>query len=72
MSFNTNSSKLVQEILFSRKLHKVSHPKLLFSNVDVLQTNSQKHLGVVLDSKSNFHNHLDLLKPGKLLVIDVS
>ena len=72
MSFNTNSSKLVQEILFSRKLHKVSHPKLLFNNVDVLQTNSQKHLGVVLDSKSTFRNHLDLLKPGKLLVIDVS
>ena len=39
MSFNPDLSKQTQEVLFSRKLHKVSR-KLFFNNVDVPQTNS--------------------------------
>ena len=31
-----------------------------FVNADVSQSNSQKHLGVVLDSKFKFHDHLDI------------
>ena len=49
MNFNTDPSKQAQEVLFSRKLQKVLHPNLFFNNSDVSQTNSQKHLGVVLD-----------------------
>ena len=39
----------------------MSHPKLFFNNSDVSQTNPQKHLEVVLDSKLTFHNHLDIV-----------
>ena len=49
------------EVLFSRKLHKESHSKLLFNNEDVSQTNSQKHFGVALDSKLTSHDHLDIV-----------
>ena len=38
----------------------MSHPKLFFNNADVLQTNSQKHLGVVLNSKLTFHDFYDI------------
>ena len=31
------------------------------NNEDVSQTNSQKHLGVILDFKSAFHDHLDTI-----------
>ena len=60
MNFNHDSSKQAQEVLFSRKLLEVSHPKLFFSNSDVSETNSQKHFGVVLDSKLMFHD-LDIV-----------
>ena len=39
----------------------MSHAKLLFSNTDALQKNSQKHLGMVLDSKLTYHDHLDIV-----------
>ena len=60
MIFNPDTSKQAQEVLFCRKLQKVSHSKL-FKNADVLQTNSQKHLGVVLDSKLTFQDHIDIV-----------
>ena len=57
----TDPSKQAQEVLFSRKLQKVSHPQLFFNNSDVLQTNFQKHIRVVLDSKLTFHDHLNIM-----------
>ena len=61
MNFNLESSKQAQEVLFSRKLQKVLYLKLFFNNWDVSQTNSQKHFGVILDSKLPFHDHLDIV-----------
>ena len=61
MNFNPDPSNQAQEFSFSRKLHKVTHLKLFFNNPDISQTNSQKHLGVVLDSKLTFHDHLDIV-----------
>ena len=55
MNFNSDLNKQAQEVLFNRKLQKVSHLSLLFNNSDVSQTNSQKRLGVALDSKLTFH-----------------
>ena len=49
MTFNPDRSKQAQEIIFSRKLKKATHPPLLFNNNNVSQVNSQKHLGVILD-----------------------
>ena len=45
--FNPDCNKESQEIIFNRKLKKATHPNLLFSNNNVSQVNSQKHLGVI-------------------------
>ena len=42
MNFNPNPSKEAYEVLFSRKLHKVSHPKMFSNNADIFQTNFHK------------------------------
>ena len=58
MTFNPDRIKQAQEIIFSRKLKKATHPPLLFNNNNVFQVNSQKHLGVILDVKVTFEEHL--------------
>ena len=58
MTFNPDCSKQAQEIIFSRKLKKATHPPLLFNNNNVSQVNSQKHLVVILDLKLTFEEHL--------------
>ena len=57
MSFNPDPSKQAQEVIFSRKLKNVSHPPLVFNNANVSSCKSQKHLGVLLDSKLTFQEH---------------
>ena len=49
---------MAQEVLFLRKKSKVIHPSLIFNGKDVNRSESQKHLGLVLDSKLNFDMHL--------------
>ena len=59
MSFRPGPSKQAQEVIFSRKMKKLSHPSLIFNNNNVLQTSSQKHLGLTLDVKLTFEEHLN-------------
>ena len=58
MSFNPDPSKQAQEVLFSRKIQKTCHPSIYFNNKSVKQVPSQKHLGLILDKKLNFQEHL--------------
>ena len=58
MSFNPDVSKEAREVTFSRKRSVSSHPPLTFNNIPVAQTNSQIHLGMQLDKKLNFEEHL--------------
>ena len=58
MTFNPDRSKQAQEVIFSRKLKKVTHLSLLFKNNNVSQGNFQTHLGVILDVKLTFEEHL--------------
>ena len=58
MAFNPDLSKQAKEIVFSRKTHKISHPKLNFNNSTVVQSTCQKHLGLYLDEKLNFSHHV--------------
>ena len=44
MSFNPDLSKQVQEIAFSCKTHKTSHPKVNFNNSPAVQNTYPKHL----------------------------
>ena len=55
MSFNPDSSKKVQNIIFSSQLEKTAHTLLVFSKSNVSQDNSQKHLRVTLDFKLTFN-----------------
>ena len=55
MIFNLDATKQAQEVIFSRRKKK---PPLFFNNAIVSQTNSQKHLGVTLDLKLTFEEHL--------------
>ena len=58
MSFNPDISTQTHEVIFSPKRSVSSHPPLTFNNIPVSQTNSQKHLGMQLDKKLNFEEHL--------------
>ena len=61
MSFNSDPSKQAQEVIFSRKTKKGYHPPLAFNNNNVSETNSLKHLGVVLDNRLSFEDHLKMI-----------
>ena len=58
MIFDTDQTKQAQEVIFSRKLNKPVHPNLTFNNSHVSQTESQKHLGLILDYKLHFIEHI--------------
>ena len=58
MSFNPDVSKQAQEVVFSRKSHKLAHPPVFFNNVQVKRCSIQKHLGFHLDEKLNFNHHV--------------
>ena len=59
MLFNPNPTKEAIEVCFSYKRDKVAYPPLKFNNNDVQSANSQKYLGLVLDSKLNFNEHVN-------------
>ena len=67
-TFNPDPSKQAQEVIFSRKFQKISHPSLYFNNNPIEQVSFQKHLGMILDTKLNFQEHIkNILKSIKLL-----
>ena len=56
--FNPDPSKQAIEIRFSHKRDNVSYPSLVFNDSKVQLANSQKHLGLILDSKLDFKEHM--------------
>ena len=59
MLFNPDHNKQAVEILFSKKRHeKDNYPPLNFNDNKVQTAISQKHLGLVLDSKLDFNEHI--------------
>ena len=58
MSFNPDPSKQAQEAIFSCKLQKISHPSIYFNKNPIKQVSSQKHLGMILNAKLNFKEHI--------------
>ena len=59
MLFNPDPKKPAQEVLFSRKYQLQTHPTISLNNVQVEKKTSQKHLGVILDEKLNFKQHVN-------------
>ena len=58
MSFNPDPNKQAQEVFFSYKIQKSSQPSLIFDNKIVTKSITQKHLGMLLDIKLNFQEHI--------------
>ena len=58
MILNPDLTKQGQEVIFSRKLNKPVHPSLTFNNSQISQSEPQEHLGLNLDNKLNFSEHL--------------
>ena len=57
MLFNPDPNKQAAEILFSKKHEKDNYQPLNFNDDNVQTAISQKHLGLVLDSKLDFNEH---------------
>ena len=58
MSFNPDPLKQAQEVIVSRKITKTNHPTLIFNDNPTHQVALQKRLGMILDCKLNFEEHL--------------
>ena len=58
ISFNPDPPKQAQEVIFSRKIKKLSCPVLIFNNTQIIQTQYQKDLGFFFDEKLNFVDDL--------------
>ena len=58
MSFNPDISKEAQEVIFSRKVVKASHPAVFLKEIPVAHCSTHKHLGMYLDDKLNFGHHI--------------
>ena len=59
MLFNPDPSKPAQEVVFSRKKKLQSHPTISLNNIQVERASYVKHLGILLDEKLNFKQHID-------------
>ena len=58
MSFNPVHSKQARGVIFFRERAEVKHLALNFNSIPVCKTSNQKHLGLILDEKLNFKEHL--------------
>ena len=59
ISFNPDPNKQAIEVCFSNKRNIGNYPPLHFNSTNVQVADSQKHLGLVLDSKLNFNEHIE-------------
>ena len=57
MAFNPDKSKQAL-VIFSHKTQGVIHLPAIFNNMPVVRSSCQKHLGIYLDEKLNFSNHI--------------
>ena len=60
MAFNPDPNKQATEVLFSKKISKIFHPNLEFNGVAIPRLASQKHLGMILDAKLSFNEHVSV------------
>ena len=58
MQFNPDSNKQANEVFFSRKSNATAHLPVDLNNSSVQLCESYKNLGIVLDKRINFHEHI--------------
>ena len=59
MLFSQDPKKPAHKVLFSRKINIQNHPTLSLNNIQVERSTYHKHLGVILDEKLNFKEHIN-------------
>ena len=59
MLINPDTNKPTQEVLFSTKKKTQTHPNISLDNIHVERVSHEKHLGLILDEKLNFKEHID-------------
>ena len=58
MTFNPDLSKYAEEVIFSRKTVKISHPFITFNTVTVPRTTCQEYFDLYLDEKLSFFDNI--------------
>ena len=58
MSFHPDPLKQAEEVIYSRKRNKPHHLDIIFNGNPVKKSSYQKHLGIFLDSKLDFDEHI--------------
>ena len=58
MQFNPDISKQASQVIFYQNKGMVVHPPIFFNGSKVAIKLEHKHLGIILDSKLNFHSHI--------------
>ena len=58
MKFNPDITKQAIEVIFSHKHNKPHHPPLSFNNIPVAREQTTTHLGMILDHRLSFRNHV--------------
>ena len=56
MTFNPDLSNQAQEVIFSRKTVKASHPSITFNTVPVARTTCEENFGLYFDEKLSFYD----------------
>ena len=71
MQFNPDPNKHAQEVIFSKKAESNNSLPLAFNKTEVRTCPSQKHLGLILDKRFNFTEHINskISKRDKLIGI---
>ena len=71
MKFNPDPNKHAQEVIFSKKAESNNSLPLTFNKTEVRTCLSQKHLGLILDKRFNFTEHINskISKRDKLIGI---
>ena len=58
MVFNSDPTKQAQKVFFSRKSHSPKYPDLYFNSLVVDKVKTQKYLGLKIDERLTFSEHL--------------
>ena len=61
MRVNPDLNNMAHNIIFSRKTKKIFHPSLRFNSIIVPQSSHQRHLGIFLEARVSFEEHLKVL-----------
>ena len=58
MPSNPDRANPAWEFMFSRKPKNIIHPNLYFTNLSIVKTASQKHLGLSFNARLMLNDHL--------------